>query len=480
MLSSTTHQRSLFYVAFAREAALIKDDLLEPIDILLDDHSLIELVREAQASRSPRSRTMGRRAVAPDRLLRCCALKHVKGWSFRQLERELRASLVYRRFTRFDEDPIPDFSTFSRSFAVLGPAATEKIHARVVAAAHEECVALGRKLRTDTTVVESNVHYPTDSTLLQDGIRVLTRSLKRIAQECSAGAVRVTDHARAAQRRVLEIHRAAKTFTDGGLHRLKVSYGKLMGLARGVVRAAEGVTEAFKEGKLPVPGNFIRVLLNEAQLRHFTPLVRKVLDQTKARVFGGDRHVQGKVLSLFEEHTQAIRKGKAHKPTEFGRLVRIDEVENGIVSAYEVQDGNPADAKAWVPALEQHERLFGRAPKMATADRGFFSAENEREAKTRGVKQVALPARGPLSKARAALQKQGWFRRLLRWRGGIEPRIANLKHRFGMARASYKGDSGFKRFVGWSVISQNLVSIARVLSRRKARQEDERKSKRAA
>jgi len=480
MLSSTTHQASLFYVAFGREAALIKDDLLEPIDGLLDDSTLVDLVREAQASRSPRSRTMGRLALAPDRLLRCCALKHVKDWSFRQLERELRASLVYRHFTRFDEDRIPDFSTFSRSFALLGPAVTGQIHARVVATARQERVALGHKLRTDTTVVESNVHYPTDSTLLQDGIRVLTRSLKRISEECSAGAVRITDHARSAQRRVLEIHRAAKSFTDGGRDRLKESYARLMGLARGVVRTAERVTEELKSGKLPVPGSFVRVLLNEAHLRHFTPLVKRVLDQTKARVFGGDRHVEGKVLSLFEEHTQVIRKGKAHKPTEFGRLVRIDEVENGIVSAYEVQDGNPADVKAWVPALEQHEQRFGRAPTRATADRGFFSAENEREAKTRGVKQVALPARGWLSEDRAALQKQGWFRRLLRWRGGIEPRIANLKHRFGMVRAFYKGDSGFKRFVGWSVISQNLVSIARVLSRRKARQEHDTESKRAA
>jgi transposase, IS5 family len=193
-----------------------------------------------------------------------------------------------------------------------------------------------------------------------------------------------------------------------------------------------------------------------------------VLDQTKARVFGGNRHVKGKVLSLFEEHTQVISKGKAHKPNEFGRLVRIDEVENGIVSGYAVLDGNPADVNAWVPALEQHQQLFGRAPKRATADRGYFSAENEREAKARGIAQVALPARGRLSKARAEHQKQPWFRRLLRWRGGIEPRIANLKHRLGMARAFYKGDRGFKRFVGWSIISQNLVSIARTLARRKA------------
>ena len=480
MISSANHQASLFYVAFAREAALIKDDLLEPIDSLLEDSSLVGLILEAQAHRSPRSRTMGRQSIAPDRLLRCCALKHLKNWSFRELEREVRGSLVYRRFTRFDDAPIPDYSTLSRNFAVLGRSVTQQIHVGVVGQARKERVAVGQKLRTDTTVVESNVHYPTDSTLLQDGIRVLTRSLKRISEECSAGAVRITDHARSAQRRVLEIHRAAKTFTDGGRERMKKSYARLMGLARSVVRSAEKVTEDLKSGKLPVPGDLVRVLLNEAQLRHFTPLVKKVVDQTKGRVFGGDRHVKSKLLSIFEEHTQVIRKGKAHKPTEFGRLVRVDEVENGIVSGYEVQEGNPADVMAWKPALEEHERRFGHAPKRATADRGFYSAKNEREARARGVAQVALPAQGRLSEARTALQKEGWFRRLLRWRGGIEPRIANLKHRFGMARAFYKGDAGFKRFVGWSIISQNLVSIARTLSRRKARQQHGTPSPRAA
>src|SRR6202030_2770616 len=126
------------------------------------------------------------------------------------------------------------------------------------------------------------------------------------------------------------------------------------------------------------------------QLRHFLPLVENVIRQTKERVVKGNSHVEDKVLSLFEPHTEVIRKGKAHKPNEFGRLVRIDEVENGIVSGYQVMTGNPADTTAWVPALEQHQATFGRAPEMATGDRGFFSAKNEQEAHDPGVKKVAL------------------------------------------------------------------------------------------
>jgi transposase, IS5 family len=203
------------------------------------------------------------------------------------------------------------------------------------------------------------------------------------------------------------------------------------------------------------------------QLRHFLPLVEQVITQTKQRVLGGDSNAEGKVLSLFETHTEVIRKGKAHKPNEFGRLVRIDEVENGIVSGYQVLAGNPADSTSWMPALERHQASFGQAPEMASGDRGFFSANNEREAQALGVKRVALPARGRLSAKRAEQQKQRWFRRGLHWRAGIEATISTLKHPFSMRRATYKGDRGFQRYVGWCVITQNLFSIAREPARRR-------------
>lgn len=468
MIGSVHRTTSLFYVAFGRQASLIKDDLLEPLDALLDDPALLRLVTAALAARAPSSLFKGRTGIAPDRLLRSAVLKHLKGWSLRELERELRTNLVYRRFTRFDQDPIPTYATFSRCFASLGEAGTKAIHDRVVMKAREEKVAHGRKLRTDTTVVESNVHYPTDSTLLSDGLRVMTRALARISAECADGAVKVVSHARSAQHRLLEIARAAKSFTDAARERMKDSYGKLLGLARGVVRKAEAVSRDLLDETLPVVGNPLQVMAQQAQLDHFVPLVKRVIAQTEARVFGGDTHVVGKVLSLFEEHTQAIKKGKAHKPTEFGRLVRIDEVENGVVSNYEVQGGNPADVDAWMPALSQHRETFGRMPHMATADRGYFSAKNEKDARAAGVKRVVIPARGRLSKARVALQKQRWFKRGLRWRAGVESRIAALKHPFGMVRAMYKGDVGFKRHVGWSVIANNLVSIARAQTQRKA------------
>jgi len=467
MIASSSHQTWLFYSPLAQQAALLKDDLLDPVDLLLDDPALVDLVRQCLAKRSPRSTRTGRRGLAPDRLLRCCVMKHLKGWSFRDLERELRGNLVYRRFTHFDADITPEFTVFSRSFALLSPAVTAEIHQRVVRLACEYGVAQGEKIRTDTTVVECNVHYPTDSSLLGDGLRVLSRSLERIADECKTGALEVVDHGRAVKHRLLEISRAAKSLTEANQTRMRHSYQKLLALTRGVVRQASEVVQRWGKGRLKVVGTVLGVATQIGQLRHFLPLVENVIRQTKERVVKGNSHVEDKVLSLFEPHTEVIRKGKAHKPNEFGRLVRIDEVENGIVSGYQVLAGNPDDSTSWMPALEQHQASFGQVPEMATGDRGFFSTKNEREAEALGVKKVALPARGRLSAKRAKQQKQRWFRRALRWRAGIEATMSTLKHPFSMARATYKGDRGFQRYVGWCVITKNLFSIARYRQRRR-------------
>jgi len=472
MLSSTQHQSWLFYLPLAQQAALLKDDLLEPVDHLLDDPLLVDLVRDCLAGRRPASARNGRPGIAPDRLLRCCVLKHLKGWSFRELDRELRSNLIYRRFTRFDAEATPTYSAFSRLFAVLSPEATQQIHHRVVGLAREKGAAPGHKIRIDSTVVESNVHYPSDSTLLGDGIRVLSRALKRMAAKCQAGALEVVNHGRAVKHRLLEISRAAKSRSEASRQRMRDSYDKLLALTRKVVRQGSEVLQRWKSGRLKVVGNQREVAKQAAQLRHFLPLVEKVISQTKQRVGEGNTHVAGKVLSLFEPHTQVICKGKAHKPNEFGRLVRLDEVEHGIVSGYKILEGNAADSNSWMPALDQHQACFGHLPQMATADRGFFSAKNESEAEARGVEKVALPARGRLSRKRAERQKQRWFKRALRWRAGCEATISTLKHPFSMWRATYKGEHGFQRYVGWSVITKNLFSLARWGERKNRAQEE--------
>ena len=462
MIGRLQRQASLFGYAFFKELACLQDPTLSHIDTVLDDRQLVELCSRALGARRRRSADFGRGSIAPDRLLRCVVLKHLKGWSFRELEKELRANLLYRRFTRFFEDPIPDHSVFSRLFALFGKEGTEALHTQVIVRARELGIAKGQRLRTDTTAVETNIHYPSDRSLLADALRVLTRSLKSIRQSCPQGGWKVVDHARAAKYRVMEIARAARVLNDAGRERLKNSYGKLLALTRSVTTQAWAVLARLSSGELsPGQESLGRFLQHQTQLRHYLPLIERVMAQTQARLFKADKHYPDKILSLFEAHTVVIRKGKPHKPNEFGRLVRVDEVENGIISGYEVAVGNRADQQQWVPALEHHLGLFGGPPRLAAADRGYWSASNERFAAEIGVEQVVLPSRGQSSALQRLRQKKRWFRCGQAWRAGIEPRIATLKHRFGMQRAYYKGEAGFERHVAFCILAHNLVAMSR-------------------
>jgi IS5 family transposase len=196
------------------------------------------------------------------------------------------------------------------------------------------------------------------------------------------------------------------------------------------------------------------------------PLARRVLDQTRRRIVGGDTHVPDKVLSVFEPHTEAIRKGKLVKPTEFGKVVTIQEAEHQIITVYEVHAKRPADVTLWTPALDRHQQIFGRVPYLAAADRGFASAANEDAAHARGIRRVVLPRAGPKSPARRAHERQRWFRRGARWRVGCEGRISVIKRRHGLQRCLYHGPDGLHRWVGLGVIADNLLTIARTPGRR--------------
>jgi transposase len=158
MIASTQRQSLLFFTPLAHQVTLLKDDLLDPVDHLLDDE-LIDLVRTCLIRRHANSSPTGRPGIAPDRLLRCCVLKHMKGWSFRDLEREVRSHLLYRRFTHYDADPTPDHSVFSRTFALLGPDVTQQVLRRVVGLACEQGVARGKWFRVDSTVDVATLCY---------------------------------------------------------------------------------------------------------------------------------------------------------------------------------------------------------------------------------------------------------------------------------------------------------------------------------
>src|SRR2546428_7533079 len=240
-----------------------------------------------------------------------------------------------------------------------------------------------------------------------------------------------------------------------------------MATTRAVVRDAGTMVRRLGQ-QLRSASLQVQPMLQRAQqrLQQMRPLVERVLVQTRARVVGGDTHVPHKVLSVFEPHTETIRKGKIAKPNEFGKLVTIQESEHQIITAYDVHMRRAADVTLWTAALDRHQAIFGRAPDLAAGDRGFSSARNEQAAVDRGVRRVVLPRSGPKSPARRAYEHQRWFRRGQRWRVGCEGRISVLKRRHGLRRCRYHGDDGMHRWVGLGVIANNLVSTATFSSAR--------------
>jgi IS5 family transposase len=448
-------------------------DLWEPwmrhADQVLNDDTLLATVYEALVKRHPKSRTRGRLGAPAEMVLRLMLLKHIRNWSYAVVEREVRANLVYREFARVGGGKVPDAKTIGRWGLALGPDVVQDLHARIVAIAQQNKLVEGRKMRVDTTVVESNIHYPTDSSLLGDGVRVLIRAMKRITVIAGAVGSRLRDRSRSVKWRILEIGRAARSKGEQGKERLKECYEKLLASVSRVVGQAKRFSQEIATGVKRSSDVKEQAALEglRKELDTMVPRVQQVIGQAKARVMGGDTHVAGKLVSIFEPGTEIIRKGKASKPTEFGKMVKVQEAENQIITDYAVYEKRPSDSDLLIPALEAHTKKLGRVPRMIAGDAGFYSTRNETTAHDKGVKRVCIPNRSTKSAERKREQKKRWFKDGQKWRTGCEGRISVVKRRHGLNRCRYRGERGIQRWVGLGVIADNLIHIGTVLAERK-------------
>ena len=468
MIQVRRQQLSFGEGLIAEEIGQLREPWMLHADRLLEDEQLLTAVFDALSKRHGKSRTRGRLGTSAEIVLRLLLLKHIRNWSYAVLEREVRANLVYRDFTRVGGAKVPDAKTMGRWALALKPEVVQSIHARIVALACVQKVITGRKMRLDTTVVETNIHYPTDSNLMGDGVRVLIRTMKRIAGIAGQQGAKLRDRSRTVKLRILEIGRVARTKGGPNRERLQEGYQKLLAavgrvvgqakrfsreIAGGVKRSADVMQQACLEGL-------------RKELETIVPRVQQVIQQAKQRVFGGNTHVAQKLVSIFEPTTEIIRKGKAAKPTEFGKMVKIQEAENQIITDYAVYGKRPSDSDLVIPALDAHQQKLGRTPHLLTGDAAFYSAKNETAATERGVKRVCLPNRSTKSAERKRQQKKRWFRNGQKWRTGCEGRISLLKRRHGLNRCRYQGDDGMNRWVGLGVIADNLINIGRSLARR--------------
>jgi len=279
------------------------------------------------------------------------------------------------------------------------------------------------------------------------------------------------ERSRSVKLRVIEIARAARSKGPQIRERLAGLYGRLLATTSRVVGQAKRFSAEIAAGlKRSVDPMKQLVLEGLGQkLDAMLARVRQVMKQTRARLFRGDTRSEGKLFSLFEPSTEIIRKGKAGKPNEFGKMVKLQEAENQIVTDYEVYDRRPYDADLLGAAIDIHEARLGRTPRLVAADAGFYSARNEAAAKARGVKRLCIPNRSTRSRERKREQKRRWFRQGQKWRTGCEGRISVVKRRHGLNRCRYKGDAGMRRWVGFGVIADNLINLGHAIERLSAR-----------
>jgi len=322
--------------------------------------------------------------------------------------------------------------------------------------AQEEGVIQGRKLRVDTTVVETNIHYPTDSSLLGDGARGLTRTMKKIETQAGKLKRKVRDRTRSVSKRVTAIATASRHKGEEGEVKRKKQYKELLRYSRQILNDAKRVIAEVEE--MPAKKKQGMSGLCE-QLSQMAGRVKQVVRQTKARVFDGITKLPGK-----SPHSEIIRKGKASKPTEFGKMVQVQETENQIITHYNVFDQRPSDRDLLLGAVETHARVLGRVPHLATADAGYCSRAQEQAAEEKGVKWVAVP--NTKSTERKKKEHSRWFKKAQAWRTGCEGRISVLKRRHGLTRCRYRGTEGMKRWVGLGVMADTPISMRNVLAAR--------------
>ena len=468
-MSRTTAQQISFADFELMRQGVRLEPLLQRISDFLDEHQeIIEQVRGdlVRGLKNPKS---GRRGLTPQQVLRSFILKRIKNWDYRELRERIADGMTLRQFMDFYCGRVPKHHTFHRDFNRLTPDTLKAINDLVVRAAVDAGLEDGSKLRVDTTVVETDIHHPTDNTLLWDVVRVITRTVHYLAAALNLQRFKgFCDRTRAARRRMQEIQRMTARQRN---EQQRGAYRSLIGIAEEVVESARVVLQDTNNagGKGVIADLTVTHLRKE--VAHYCDLGSRVINQARRRVLDGEQVPSAeKIYSIFEPHTDLIKRGKVRTPVEFGHKIFLAESAHGLITQYEVLKGNPSDENHVVPSLEHHKRTFGCAPEVYGADRGFFSEPNIKSCERSGVEVVCIPQRGgKKAPEREAYEKSAPFKKGQRFRAGIEGRISVLCRGRGMKRCLAEGIERFEMWVAAAVLANNLMVIASLLMKRSSR-----------
>jgi IS5 family transposase len=449
--NSSQQNPSLWESVLPPEIFQMNEELTQ-IDKLLDDERFFAPFQERFGTR------IGRPTTAVSTYLRMMYLKHRYQLGYEVLVKEVSDSLAWRRFCHLDlGDRVPDSTTLIKLTHKYGTGTVRSLNDALVLKLKEGKVIRGKKLRIDTTVVESDIHHPTDTGLLNDGVRVINRVVSKLKEVVPGIGSRFVKHMRKAKKVYLGLMKVMKVRNGKDKVALNNAQDKLVKITEETIaggREVQAELELLREK--PSLVNRLRELLGE-----WIEATETVVRQTQ-EVIKGNRHLPRRLVSLFDVGARPIKRGKSRADTEFGRKVLLGETDHGIITTYEVLEENPSDTSLLKAAVKGHRRLFRKRLRAVSGDRGFYSQANEDWLKDNGVKQVSIPKRGRINVERRRYQKQSWFKRLQRFRAGIEARISLLKRKFGLKRSRMRGSPGVNIWVGQGIFAQNLWQAARI------------------
>lgn len=418
---------------------------LEEISRILDQNrSIYDLVLQ-DISKGKSNR--GAQGMTAEQVIRAALIKQMMGFSYEELEFHLQDSITFRWFCRLTFQDFFKKSTLNHNIKAITPQTWEKVNRILIKYADKNSIESGREVRIDCTAVESNIHEPYDSELLWDGIRVLTRLMEAACSECNV-KFEYMNHCRAAKRRNIEIMNAKSA------KKRKARYKELLKLSKRTVAYAEGAIKALESSPISIDAEIIK-----AKLSHFIGLVKKVVDQTTKRVINGESvSASEKIVSIFEEHTDIIIKDK--RDIYYGHKICLTGGASNLILDCQILEGNPEDSTLTIDMLKRQEEIYERPPLKVALDGGFASKENLKKAKEMGIKDVCFAKKRGLNIPDMCRSKYV-YKRLRKFRAGIEAGISWLKRTFGLTRCLWRGLESFKSYVWTSIVSANLLTLAR-------------------
>jgi IS5 family transposase len=451
MLRLSRNQPSLWESILPPELFQMSEELSQ-VGRLLDDERFFAPFRKRFYTR------FGRPTIPIATYLRMMYLKHRYELGYETLVKEVKDSFTWRCFCHLSlEDRVPDDTTLIKLTHKYGEDSLRDLNDALVLKLKERKVIRGKKLRLDTTVAEADIHYPTDTGLLADGVRVITRTVTKLKKLGAKVGGRFVNHTRKVKKTCLALSKVLKERVSRDNPRLLKAKEELIKIASEVVASGQRV-KAQIEALSEKPPEATR--LGE-QLGEWLEVTEVMAQQTEA-VLGGHLHIPHRLVSIFDVEARPIRRGKARADTEFGRKVLIGETDHGIITTYQVLKNNPSDTTLLKSGVRGHKRLFRKRLRAVAADRGFYSGDNEEWLRGSGVIQVSIPVRGRASKERRIEQKRPWFKRLQRFRAGIEARISLLQRKFGLKRSLMRGSPGTEIWISQGILTHNLWQAARI------------------